>query len=137
MSGRFAPLNGFLATVRTLALLTGVLGVVLVLDRSPIAEASKVRAPRSCTSEDLSSGEVLLLQALRERQRELREREKQVERRELEIRERESEFRDRIADAVARVERLEMVLELGKKAREARERRVMTLAKAIESLSPR
>lgn len=85
--------------------------------------------------EDLPPAEVTFLKALRDRQRELQEREARVAQREEELRKRESEFRKRIEEAEVRLEKLEAVAEAGEKGREAREARVLTLAKAIESLS--
>ena len=87
--------------------------------------------------DDLPPAEVSFLKALRERQRELQEREARVAQREEELRKRESEFRKRIADAIGRLEKLESIAEAGEKGREARDARVMPLAQAIESLSPK
>ncbi|MEM6730072.1 MAG: hypothetical protein AAF658_00865 [Myxococcota bacterium] len=85
--------------------------------------------------EDLPPAEVSFLKALRDRQRELQEREARVAQREEELRKRESEFQRRISNAVKRIEELEAIAEAGKQGREARETRVMTLAKALEGLS--
>ncbi|MEO1481643.1 MAG: hypothetical protein AAFU77_06010 [Myxococcota bacterium] len=94
-------------------------------------------AEEDTSCKDLPPAELTFLRELRDRQRELQEREARVTQREEELRKRESEYRQRITDAVMRIEKLETIAEAGAAGREKREARVATLAKALESLSPK
>lgn len=100
-------------------------------------EAESMQKEEVDACKDLPPAELTFLRELRDRQRELQEREARVTQREEELRKREAEYRQRITDAVSRIEKLESIAEAGAAGREKREARVATLAKALESLSPK